>query len=119
MWVLLRAPAQEGGQWEADCLDLGVVTYGNSLPHALHMVSEAAHMVLVDDVNVGRDPLERRAPDEDWTELYDVLEAADRHCKLSDLTEDASVRRVAVNLEIAVHGEPGVPERGLALAACA
>ena len=74
LWLTVRRAPDLPGQWLAHCLDLDVMTQGNSLAHAIEMAREAVRMVIEDDLDAGRDPLDRRAPEEDWTELYAVLD---------------------------------------------
>lgn len=111
VWVLFRRPPEGRDQWEAHVLDLDVVTYGNSLAHAIEMAIDAAHMVLSDDLAEGRDPSERRAPDEDWKEMYGLqgLAGSNNGAKfrtLGDLVSDpeseAHVQRAVVNLEVRI-----------------
>jgi hypothetical protein len=139
VWVMFRRPPAGDNQWEAHVLDLDVVTYGNSLTHAVEMAIEAAHMVLADDLEDGRDPFERRAPDEDWLAMYELQASASEGAGarlrtlgelISDPDAEASVQRVAVNLEVVVqldaahalgpgHSPSAVPDRGMALSECA
>ncbi len=67
LWIVFRRAQDLPGQWTAHCLDLDVITVGTSLRHAIEMAEEACYMVLADDLNAGRDPLTRRAPDEHWS----------------------------------------------------
>ena len=67
-------PAEDlPGQWVAHCLDLDVVTQGDSVEHALKMLSEAASMVLSDDIRCGRDPMDRRAPRKYWDQMWKMM----------------------------------------------
>ena len=78
MWVVVRPAEDVQGQWVAHCLEFDVVSQGNSLEHALEMVCEAVAMVVVDDRIAGRDPLERRAPEEFYDGLYALLEHGEK-----------------------------------------
>ena len=126
VWVTISRAPDLPDKWEAFCLDLNVVTYGDSLPHALTMVVEASRMVIEDDLSQGLDPLERRAPQGDWDDLYEFLRTATVARQPSELQED-HVQRAALTLEIApaarVSESPGAdtPEvpRGLTFAECA
>jgi hypothetical protein len=73
MWVVVKPADDLPDQWVAHCLDLDVVTQGTSFKHAMDMVFEAASMVVVDELVAGRDPLARRAPVEDWNDLYRIM----------------------------------------------
>lgn len=78
VWVMVRPAESVAGQWIAHCLDFDVVTQGDSLEHALAMVHEAAVMVALDDLNSGRDPLDRRAPESSFGELYCLFERGEK-----------------------------------------
>jgi len=72
-WVLVKPAEDVPGQWLAHCLEVDVVTQGDSIKHVLDMISEAVPMVVEEDLSTGRDPHERRAPKEYWNELYQLL----------------------------------------------
>lgn len=72
-------------------------------------------------------PLDRRAPEEDWDALYDFLRTAGKPRAVSEL-EDDHVQRAAINLEIvsmvpapdaSFPGLNAEPPRGVFLAECA
>jgi len=70
-------PAEDvPGQWLAHCLELDVVSQGNSLAHAVAMIREAVGLVLSDDLSKGLDPQRRRAPQEDWEAMWKRLQEA-------------------------------------------
>ena len=73
LWFLVRRAVDLPGQWTAHCLELDVVTQGESVEHAIRMLAEASVMTLADDLEHGRDPFDRRAPDEYWAELYRIV----------------------------------------------
>ena len=72
-WVLAYPAPDLPGQWIGHCLDIDVFSHGDSLEHALRMTLEAAVIVVLDDVGQGRDPLDRRAPDEEWAPLWKLV----------------------------------------------
>jgi hypothetical protein len=75
LWVVVRPAEDLPDQWVAHCLDLDVVTQGTSFQHAMKMVFEACSMVVADDIVAGRDPSYRRAPENFWTELYEIVQS--------------------------------------------
>jgi predicted RNase H-like HicB family nuclease len=77
--IVLVMPAEDlPGQWIAHCLNLDLVTQGNSIEHALEMAGEAIQMVVADDLRDGLDPLERPlAPRECWDLLLEILNSPD------------------------------------------
>lgn len=55
------------GQWVAHCLELDIVTQGNSAKHAVEMLDDALRAVAQENMSHGREPFEfRSAPTEDW-----------------------------------------------------
>lgn len=66
---LTRAPDLDG-QWVGHCLDVDVVSQGDSLKQAYEMTREAVEIVVLDDLNTGREPAERSAPREEWAAAY-------------------------------------------------
>ncbi|WP_242335325.1 hypothetical protein [Anaeromyxobacter sp. SG66] len=87
VWIVVRPAADVPGQWVAHCLDLDVVTYGNSLRHALDMVHEAARNTILDDLNSNQDPMDRRAPRECWDEMFKKLMPRAKRVEARDLVE--------------------------------
>ncbi len=69
-------PAEDiPGRWVSHCLELDVVSEGDTLTAAMGMLIEAAEMAITDDLNGGRNPLARRAPKEFWLELDRIVKA--------------------------------------------
>jgi hypothetical protein len=69
MTVLVTPSEDVPGQWVAHCLNIDVVTQGDSVQHAFMMVKEAVLQVVLDDIAHGLDPLERPRASEDLWEL--------------------------------------------------
>jgi hypothetical protein len=102
-WFLFERSQQLPDTWVAHCLDLDVVTYGSSLDDALRMGIEAAQMALSDDLAAGLDSRRRRAPEEDWRRLYDLMANATKRIPVEMLGQRQSeLRIVAANLELSV-----------------
>ncbi|MEY4548404.1 MAG: hypothetical protein RL685_4599 [Pseudomonadota bacterium] len=73
-WLLMRPVDDVPGQWVGHCLELDIMSVGDSLQQAIEMTSEAMCECIVDDLMHGRSPLERQsAPPEYTTELNRVL----------------------------------------------
>jgi hypothetical protein len=73
LWVLARPSEDIPDQWSVHCLDLDIVSAGDSLEDALEMIVEAVGMCVADDLKRGLDPFGRnRAPQEYWDELERV-----------------------------------------------
>lgn len=102
-WFLFERSQQLPNIWVAHCLDLDVVTYGSDLNDALRMGIEAAQMALSDDLAAGLDSRRRRAPEEDWQRLYELMAKATKRIPVQMLGEQQDeVRIVAANLELSV-----------------
>src|SRR5262245_5916267 len=73
-WAVISPSQDVPGQWVAHCLNLDVLSQGNSPEHAREMLADAVEMVINDDFHAGRDPLKRSAaPKEDYELLEQVL----------------------------------------------
>ncbi len=81
---LTRAP-DVAGQWVGHCLEIDVVSQGDSMRHAYEMTREAVEMVILDDLNSNREPALRSAPREEWEAAYQSVQSANP--KLYSLTE--------------------------------
>ncbi|MCL2777752.1 MAG: hypothetical protein FWD73_07080 [Polyangiaceae bacterium] len=74
LWIVVHPPEKDvPGQWLAHCLEFDTISQGNSFEHALKMIFEAIVMVVHADRLAGREPMERRAPEEFYEELYALL----------------------------------------------
>jgi predicted RNase H-like HicB family nuclease len=71
-WVVVKRAPDLPGWWIAHCLDIDVLSQGDSLQDALESIPEAVRIAVVDDLQMGREPLRRRAPDEYWAELAEI-----------------------------------------------
>ena len=75
--VLLSRSDQVEGQWVAECLDIGLVTQGDSVQHAMEMMLEAVMLVIAEDLRALRETFDSRwrRPSEDkhWRTYARVL----------------------------------------------
>lgn len=83
LWVLVRPAEDLPKTWVAHCLDLDVISQGDSPLRALGAVCEAVSIAVESDLERGADPFERRAPEELWTDLWSLVQRGDRTLKLS------------------------------------
>ncbi len=75
LWAVARPSPDVEGQWVGHCLQLDVVTVGDSLEHCFQMLQEASGMVVCDDLNLGRNPLDRADhADPVWKEWARVMD---------------------------------------------
>lgn len=85
---IVVAPAEDiSGVWVGHCLDFDVISQGNDPHEAIEAVIEAVAMTVMDDLQAGLDPCERRAPDEYWVRLAKVLRHGEQ-VRLSDVRGD-------------------------------
>lgn len=105
-WFLLERAEDLPDTWSVHCLELDVITFGDSLEEGLRMGLEAAQMTLRADLAAGLDTRRRRAPEEYWQKLYALMAApARRHLPVNLLNaSEREVRIVAANLEVSVPG---------------
>ena len=100
-WVVLSPAEDVAGAWLAHALEFDVVTQGHSAEDAYRMAADAVRMVLTEDLREGRDPYVRRAPDECWEPLREILEHGERldrpHC-LEGLRESSEFSAFAVSV---------------------
>ena len=72
--VLVRPAHDVPGQWVAHCLNIDVMSQGDSIAHAFEMAREAVLMAVVDDLAHDRDPRTRPpAPQEAW-DCYEQIQ---------------------------------------------
>jgi predicted RNase H-like HicB family nuclease len=90
LWILIERAADVPGEWVAHCLDFDVVTQGRSLQHAFEMLKESVAMVVADDLKVGRDPLDRRAPKAEWDHLWAAVKRGEKRPRGEPLPADDS-----------------------------
>lgn len=78
VWITIRRAQDLPGEWIAHCLDFDVVMQGRDPQHAFEMVKEGVGMVVIDDLEAGRDPRKRRAPEEYWEQLSAIMDKAEQ-----------------------------------------
>lgn len=103
-WVMITQSQDVPGEWVAHNLAFDVVSQGTSIQHALEMVGEASYMVVEDDLEHGRDPQSRQAPDECFDEMF-KLTSEGQQIQLRDvLTAEGqkTVRALAVQMAMRV-----------------
>ena len=112
--VLVSRSDQVEGQWVAECLDIGLVTQGDSVKHAIEMTLEAVMLVIEEDLRAQRDTFSAlwRLPSEDkrWRTYARVLSEG------SPVSIEDTSRCQAVAAALLVHRKavsPGLPARPL------
>lgn len=65
------------GTWISHCLELDIMSLGNSAPHALDMLAEAIQLTAAENIKDGRPPLHfRSAPADVWDQFTESDDAA-------------------------------------------
>lgn len=91
--------------WEAHALAVDVVTYGDDLRDAVRMGIEAAAMVIADELNNDRDPMDDRALSNDEIQkiISSVNLAGGKRLSLNDVVDkEADFYDVVVNLFVPI-----------------
>jgi hypothetical protein len=98
--TVLVTPSEVEGQWIGHCLNIDLVTQGESIQHAFAMVTEAVREVVRDDLAHGLDPLHRpQAPQECWDLFVDTT----RHGKpLTAIDDPKNIRAIVGYVQVIV-----------------
>ena len=74
LWIVIRPSADLPGVFTAHILPMDVVTQGQSRYHALAMAREAAGLIVLCDIESGRDPRVDRVPADERVEYERMRE---------------------------------------------
>lgn len=92
-WFIFEPSQDLPGKWVAHCLDLDVVTYGNSIVDARRMVLEACKIVIEEDEKFSKDSSLRSAPNNHWIKLNNLRGNAQKaNCNITVV--NGCVRRI-------------------------
>lgn len=88
--------------WVAHCLELGLVSQGDTPAQARDAIEEAVQMIVVDDLNEGLDPLDRQPSEEKYQRMAKDLFERGRSVDLSKngVAEREQVSRFLVFLSL-------------------
>lgn len=104
MWVHVYPAEDVPGQWVSHCLDVDVVSQGDTLVHALMMGIEASAMVIAEDIKNNEEPLFRRAPAEYWKALNSLhRNATARQISIQEMEKVGANDNIEVFANIAVN----------------
>lgn len=91
LWVLVwkdpEISEEDGHCWIAHALNYDVVSQGRTVSHAVAQAREAAEIFMLDRLNAGRDPLEYKAPQEDWDRLAHIHQQG-RRVAIGELSDE-------------------------------
>jgi hypothetical protein len=103
VWILIERAADIPAEWVSHCLDLDVVMQGRTLRDAFDALIESMGMVVADDLKVGRDPLDRRAPKAEWDRLWAAVARGEKRPRGEPLpANDSKIEFVVFQLVFAV-----------------
>jgi predicted RNase H-like HicB family nuclease len=113
LFITLQRSDEMPGKWVAHCLDVDVVSYGESLKDAIDMIKEAVEMVFVEDFSSGREPLERRAPKVLWDEMWKNLLPHTVTLPMEDVLKkpDSEIRYAVFQPTLTLHLRPAAARR--------
>ncbi len=116
LWVYAKPAPDVPSQWEIHCLDLDIVTMGDSLRHAISMLTESIAIIASDDLANDRNPLDRRAPEEEWQAMLRLFHSSPPQRIHSDADLDVSNVEVAMQINVTLErwhpSESGAPASG-------
>ena len=99
VWILVKESEDISGTWIAHCLDIDVVSQGNSPMHAYKMGVEAAQLAMRWDLEDDLDPGKRKqAPKESWEDLLRLIEKNNQLDYEKALDSDYSVIAIRVTI---------------------
>ena len=90
VWIYIERAKEIPGEWVSHCLDFDVVMQGRSLQEAFDTLIESMRMIVIDDMKVGRDPHERRAPKSEWDRFWAEIASAQKRPTDEPLPADDS-----------------------------
>ena len=103
---VLVTPSEIDGVWVSHCLDLDIVSQGDSVEHAMKMLLEAVGMLVMDDLAHGLDPMERPSADSEYWELADRIRLFDGKTPIFEAFN------VEKEMETLLYSKIGLPSGG-------
>ena len=74
-WVIVEPAPDVKGKWIAHCLDFDTLSQADDAETAAKILIEATTHTILDDLAEGANPEARRAPDEDWAIIEQLVDA--------------------------------------------
>jgi len=74
-WVIVEPAPDVKGKWIAHCLNFDTLAQADDAETAAKILIEATVYTILDDLAEGADPEARRAPDEDWAIIEQLVDA--------------------------------------------
>ncbi len=102
LWVLIERDPDIEGRWVAHCVDLDIVSWGDSPAAARQAIEEAVTLAILDDLHAGLDPLERGPAPENVRKRLEELRKVGKPVDISqpDVAEREHVSRFATLLQL-------------------
>ena len=99
-WVYITKAEDVDGCWLAQIFEFSVMSMGDSPEHALAMAREVLAITLCDDLNEGLDPNKRRAPEEEWAPLLDMISNHKAKVPVAGMNKQNSFKRFAAQVSV-------------------
>jgi predicted RNase H-like HicB family nuclease len=96
--VLIQRAADVPGQWVAHCLNVDVMSQGDSPLDARDSLLEAFQIVFEHEIDCGRNPLDRKAAPQEYFDLWNRVMQHGRPGNFSETAVDASTAYIATML---------------------
>ena len=74
-WVIVEPAPDVKGKWVAHCLDFDTLSQADDAETAAKILIEATMDTILEDLMEGANPETRRAPDEDWAIIEQLVDA--------------------------------------------
>lgn len=101
--ILIRQEAGLEGQWVAHCLNLDLVSQGNSPSDAVRMILEATSIAVIDDMKAGLDPAGRSPAPKDLWDLFARTQQSGTRIAAADVDRLAASKSLVVALIAYMH----------------
>lgn len=75
-WAIVEPAPDVKGKWVAHCLNFDTLSQADDVETATKLLIEATGEVVLEDLQEGLNPEDRRAPDEDWAVIEQLVDAS-------------------------------------------
>lgn len=75
-WAIVQPAPDVAGKWVAHCLDFDTLSQADDAETATKLLIEMTKDMVIEDLYEGKNPEDRRAPDEDWAIVEQLVDAS-------------------------------------------
>jgi len=104
--IMLQPAIDLPGQWVAHCLEMDVMSQGDSLSNAIESIQEAIELSLMDDLEAGVS--RAGAPGEFWDEWFSVMDKGQR-AEIQDI--ERTIRHDALRVATLIYARISVTQQ--------